>query len=325
MAYDRLMHNTWSIHALNRTIDLKRIQHFALLGESLHFSRAAERANLSQTAFSRSIKALEDDFQLQLFDRDTRTVELTYAGKQLLTLARDLLHTANNLKIEAAHIAKTEGGELNVGAGFMLMNQTASLVLEELRRISPKLKLNIEFNHGEALNLNLLAENIEFYVANADSFIDDPRFTITPLFSVASSFFCHSQHPLALQGAPISREQLLNYPWSAVHIHNPGLNILSKLCNVSSSKQLPVVLNCNNLEMLRHTLMNSHSLLVTWRNWLEEDINRGDVIDLAALVQPPLSDEPIMMDCCVVQLAGRTLSPLARHTIQKIRELNNPI
>ena len=95
------------------------------------------------------------------------------------------------------------------------------------------------------------------------------------------------------------------------------------LCNVSSSKQLPIVLNCNNLDLLRQTLMNSHTLLLTWRNWLEEDIKRGDVIDLVPLVQPPLRDEPMMMDCCVVKLSGRTLSPLARHTIQKIRELNN--
>ena len=40
-------------------MDLKRLQHLLLLTEELHFSRAAQRANLSQTAFSRSIQTLE--------------------------------------------------------------------------------------------------------------------------------------------------------------------------------------------------------------------------------------------------------------------------
>ncbi|MGH8440901.1 MAG: helix-turn-helix domain-containing protein [Pseudomonas sp.] len=68
---------------MTESIDLKRIRHTVLLSEELHFSRAAERANLSQTAFSRSIQSLEADLGVRLFDRDTRSVMLTAAGREV--------------------------------------------------------------------------------------------------------------------------------------------------------------------------------------------------------------------------------------------------
>ncbi|MGH8467322.1 MAG: LysR family transcriptional regulator, partial [Pseudomonas sp.] len=88
------------------SIDLKRIRHLVLLSEELHFSRAAERANLSQTAFSRSIQSLEADLGVRLFDRDTRSVVLTAAGRQLLASGRELLGCAGRLLAEANHIAQ---------------------------------------------------------------------------------------------------------------------------------------------------------------------------------------------------------------------------
>lgn len=50
---------------MRASINLKHLRHLELLAEELNFSRAAERANLSQTAFSRSIQALETEFGLR--------------------------------------------------------------------------------------------------------------------------------------------------------------------------------------------------------------------------------------------------------------------
>src|SRR5262245_18853456 len=126
---------------MNDSIDLKRVRHFALLGEELHFSRAAQRANLSQTAFSRSIQSLETDLGVRLFDRDTRSVTLTAAGRQILVRARELLSCAGRLSAEAEHIANADGGELTFGAGMMAANLYVQDALIELRRSIPRLVL----------------------------------------------------------------------------------------------------------------------------------------------------------------------------------------
>jgi hypothetical protein len=67
-------------------------------------------------------------------------------------------------------------------------------------------------------------------------------------------------------------------------------------------------------------LLNSDALLVTWSAWLEDDIQRGQVIDLVARIQPVLSSQPLLLGCAIVQLAGRALSPSARLAVQLFRQ-----
>lgn len=94
------MHCCTSINAMNTSIEFKRLQHLVLLAEELNFSRAAERACLSQTAFSRSIQSLEAEFGLRLFDRGTRWVQPTTTGRHLAERARELLARARDLAQE---------------------------------------------------------------------------------------------------------------------------------------------------------------------------------------------------------------------------------
>lgn len=66
------MHASYGISAVNTSIELRQLGHLVMLADELSFTRAAIRANLSQTAFSRSIGSLEKRLGVRLFDRGTR-------------------------------------------------------------------------------------------------------------------------------------------------------------------------------------------------------------------------------------------------------------
>ena len=78
---------------MNKLPDLstRQLRAFLALAEQRSFTRAAEALHLSQPAFSALIRALEEALDTRLFDRSTRSVELTPEGRLFETSARQLL------------------------------------------------------------------------------------------------------------------------------------------------------------------------------------------------------------------------------------------
>ena len=78
---------------MNKLPDLstRQLRAFLALAEQRSFTRAAEALHLSQPAFSALIRALEEALDTRLFDRSTRSVELTAEGRLFETSARQLL------------------------------------------------------------------------------------------------------------------------------------------------------------------------------------------------------------------------------------------
>lgn len=65
-------------------LDLHHLRAFKTVAEQLHFKKAAERLHITQPGLTRIIKKLEEDLQVDLFERSTRQVRLTAAGFLLL-------------------------------------------------------------------------------------------------------------------------------------------------------------------------------------------------------------------------------------------------
>ena len=88
-------------------MDINWLQDFVCLGRTLNFSRAAEERNITQPAFSRRIKSLENWLGVPLIKRSTFPVQLSEAGTQFLPVAQE---TINNLSDSRQSIRGAEFG-----------------------------------------------------------------------------------------------------------------------------------------------------------------------------------------------------------------------
>jgi DNA-binding transcriptional LysR family regulator len=76
-------------------LDLRKLRYFAAVAEHEHFGRAAERLYIAQPVLSRQVRALEKDLGCNLFERTTRSVQLTPAGRLLQQEARRVFATVD--------------------------------------------------------------------------------------------------------------------------------------------------------------------------------------------------------------------------------------
>ena len=101
-------------------MELDWLEDFVALAEHGNFSRAAEARHVSQPAFSRRIKALEDWIGVALFSRGTQGVTLTVAGDQFRTGAEETIRRMHQSRSEAREAAGKEATTLRFAATHAL-------------------------------------------------------------------------------------------------------------------------------------------------------------------------------------------------------------
>lgn len=123
-------------------MNLQQLRYFAVLGEELHFRRAAERLNLSQPALTRSIKQLERELGYALLRRDNRNVELTRAGQEYFSGARAALDAFKSVADRARRMADGETGAVRVGYTDIAVAGILPAVVRSFRLAHPEIEID---------------------------------------------------------------------------------------------------------------------------------------------------------------------------------------
>lgn len=112
--------------------ELSQLRCFVAVAEELHFGRAAERLHMTQPPLSRQIRLLEHQVGTELFERSSRSVRLTAAGRSFLPDAARILRLADEAAATARRVAAGAAGSLSIGftasVGYGLLPAVVSAV-----------------------------------------------------------------------------------------------------------------------------------------------------------------------------------------------------
>lgn len=97
-------------------MELRHLTYFVAVAERLNFSRAAEALHVAQPAISQQIRALEQELGISLFDRISKRVTLTEAGRALLPHARQILSAVEAARSEIRERGTLKRGTVSLGA-----------------------------------------------------------------------------------------------------------------------------------------------------------------------------------------------------------------
>ncbi len=180
-------------------VELRNLQYFIAVAEEGNFTRAAERLDMQQPPLSRQIRLLEQQLEVQLFRRRPRGVELTSAGKVLLTEARAMLVQLSRSIEATRRTARGEQGRLAVGiaptAPFVPLVPQA---IRAYREAYPGVALALWEGLSNEAVVRFAANELDVAFVRAAKVHAD-ALVITPLLDEPMMLALPREHPAALQ------------------------------------------------------------------------------------------------------------------------------
>ena len=174
-------------------MDLRQLEHFVTVAEERHFTRASERLFISQSGLSASIRALEKELDAELFDRNTRRVELTDAGQALLEESRRTLASVVAARDAVAAVQGLRRGRLRVGTEQCLGAVDVPRELAAFHSAHPGVELVVQQAGSARLVDEVHTGRLDIaFVAGSAGAPDDVRFE--RLESEPMTVVCRPEH-----------------------------------------------------------------------------------------------------------------------------------
>ncbi|MDQ1735325.1 MAG: hypothetical protein QOH56_1576 [Pseudonocardiales bacterium] len=177
-------------------MELRQLEHFVAVADQRHFTRAAEALSISQSGLSASIRALERELHAALFVRNTRRVELTEAGRALLSESRRTLASADAAKDAVAAVQGLFRGSLSVGAEQCIGVVDVPALLARFRATHPGVEIVLRQAGSVWLLDQVAAGRLDVaFVATSGRAVDGVE--LLPMASEPMVLVCHPGHRLA--------------------------------------------------------------------------------------------------------------------------------
>ncbi len=177
------------------SVELELTQSFLVLAEELNFRRTAQRLAVDQSALTRRIQKLEQSLGFPLFERTTREVSLTPAGRSFYEANAGLLHGFSASVRAARRVAEGKTGTLRVGYMAFAALDAMPQAVAQFRASAPDVDVRMAYmrTQGQKLALSDGSLDVGYMIGPFDhsefhslSVAADPLCAIMP-----------SGHPLA--------------------------------------------------------------------------------------------------------------------------------
>ena len=149
---------------MNAYMELRQLKYFVTVAEYLNFSEAARNLFVTQSTLSQQIRQLEDEMNVQLFQRNSHSVSLTEAGEELLPHAITTLHSADACFDKIHDLQNMLSGTLNIGVTYSfspILTESLMIFMKQY----PKVKLNIFYKPMAELMDMLSHRDLDFVLA----------------------------------------------------------------------------------------------------------------------------------------------------------------
>ncbi|MFF5864531.1 LysR family transcriptional regulator [Pseudomonas sp. NPDC012596] len=280
--------------------DLNDLQAFRAVVDQGSFSKAADAVRISQPALSRRIEKLEDALGVRLFERTTRKVSLTQAGRGFMPSVERLLDDLDNALLGISEVASTRLGQVTVAcvpsAAYYFMPQ----VIAHYHQQYPRIKVKVLDSSAHDVLSAVVDGEADFGVSFMGTLEADVEFE--PLVQESYVVACRRDHPLAGRSS-VSWEAFYQQDYISLGKTSGNRFLLDQaLSGIVPQRQ--------SICETRH-VTTMIGLVEAGLGVAAVPLMAMPAADHPILTRVPLTDPVVMRSVGLIKRRGRTLTPAA--------------
>jgi len=136
-------------------MDIKELRSLAVLARTGNITRSAEALYLTPSAIHRHLQILNEELDLELYEKEGKSLRLTSEGKSLLPLIEELLLQFESVQAAAADLKQLKRGSVRVASGPTFSSYVLPRLLEAFRSRHPSIDIFLEAGHTSQLMAEL--------------------------------------------------------------------------------------------------------------------------------------------------------------------------
>jgi DNA-binding transcriptional LysR family regulator len=243
---------------------LVQLRHLISLARTGSFSKSAQALHLTQPALSRSIRALEDELGMPLFDRVGRSNELTAFGREVLDRSRHLVSEADELRDSGRRLREGEGGTVRIGMGSGPGAMLMTPFLMHMAKHHPRMRVAVARGGTDLLVQSLRERTLDALVVDARSLEPAPDLELGLVREMRGTFLCRRGHPLARLRA-VAFEAVQRYPIASTPLSDEVARTLVEAYGPQAHPAHCVTLQCEEVPSLVEVVRQSDAVLLAIR------------------------------------------------------------
>ena len=182
--------------------------------ETLNFRIAAEKCLVTQPAITKSIKKIESDYNMKLFDKKGIKMYPTEFADDLYKELLDMRDTANSLRLKFESWHKGNSGHLNIAVGITLQSSEGFVnLISDINTKFPNVSLNIASMIKDASIPLLKNGNIDLWIGDISNLVEDEEFIKKFVRKIPLVIYTNKNHKL-FKEKKITFSNLENKKWS---------------------------------------------------------------------------------------------------------------
>ncbi|HEY5296321.1 MAG TPA: LysR family transcriptional regulator [Verrucomicrobiae bacterium] len=291
-------------------MQIESLKVFCDLAETTSFTKAAQINQVTQSAVSQQIGALERAFKSQLIERGKKQFRLSREGEVLYEHSKQIIQAYESLHTKLEELKDIISGTIRVATIYSVGLHDLPPYIKRFMKIYPTVNIHVEYRRANQVYDDVLTNVVDVgLVAYPDM---DPRLEVIPLRKEQLVLICHPQHAFAQQKA-VKLKALASQKIIGFEPDIPTRKALDKILK-EYGVEIKHVMEFDNVETVKRAVEIDAGISIVPRGTVLQEISKQTLVAL------PIADGDFYRPLAAIYKKNKVLSPAMKQFLAILKK-----